>query len=135
MTQKTINLATAIFILFLVFMVLMLAFRIWQEKNYSWETRNRLTQLEERLNFQIERVSTIDNNLYHKIMTDETAELVKESLNLVEDTVWCDCMFYSFENKWVVFSTTSMTWEQKYFYVDVDRKFVQWNYIPKFLYK
>lgn len=57
MTQKHINSATAIFILFLVLMMLMLAFRIWQEKDYSWETRNRLTQLEERVNTSEKNIS------------------------------------------------------------------------------
>ena len=132
MTQKTINFTIWYSILFLVWVITSLMLSIQQEKKYSWETRNRLTQLEERVNYQVERVSRTDNNLYYKIMSDETSELVKESYNLVEDMVWCmDCMFYSFENKWVVFST-NLTWEQKYYYVDVDRKYVQWNYIPKF---
>lgn len=133
MTQQQIN-STVWFIFFFTFVWFISIYMSYSKMvDYEFETRNRLTQLEERVDFQVERVSRIDNNLYHKVMTDETAELVKESYNLVEDMVWCmDCMFYSFENKWVVFSTSSVTWEYKYYYVDVDRKFVQWNYIPKF---
>ncbi len=101
--------------------------------SYYWEVTNRLTQLEERVNFQVERVSRTDNNLYHKIMTDETSELVKKSHKFVEDVLQLDTMFYSFENEWVVFEyTLSITGEQEYIYVDIDRKVIVKDYKPKF---
>lgn len=101
--------------------------------SYYWEVTNRLTQLEERVNFQVERVSRTDNNLYHKIMTDETSELVKKSHKFVEDVLQLDTMFYSFENGWVVFEyTLSVTGEQEYIYVDIDRKVIVKDYKPKF---
>jgi len=132
MTQQQIN-STVWFIFFFTIVWFISTIMTFSKMfDYDIETRNRLSLLEEQVNYQVERVSRTDNNLYYKIMSDETSELVKESYNLVEDMVWCmDCMFYTFENKWVVFST-NLTWEQKYYYVDVDRKYVQWNYIPKF---
>jgi hypothetical protein len=100
---------------------------------YEWETRNRLTQLQERANYQEKRISTIDHNLYHKVMTDTESELVKESLKLVEDTIGCDCMFYSFENYWVVFEyPQSVTGDSAYIYANINTKVIIKDYKTRF---
>lgn len=133
MTQQQINSTMWFFFMisFVWFLSLIMSSN-WQYK-YELETRNRLAKLENQVNYQMERVSRVDNNLYHKIMTDETAELVKQAHRFVEDVLQLDTMFYSFENEWVVFEyTKSITGEPEYIYVDIDRKVIVKDYKPKF---
>jgi hypothetical protein len=133
MTQQQIN-STVWFILFFLSVgLLILSITANLQNKYNWETRNRLTQLEGQVNYQEKRISKTDHNLYHKVMTDTESELVKESLKLVEDTIGCDCMFYSFENYWVVFEyPQSVTGDSAYIYANIDTKVIIKDYKPRF---
>lgn len=133
MTQQQINSTMGfLWVITIVWFGFLITASNWQY-HYEWETRNRLMNLEEQVRFQVERVSRIDNNLYHKVMTDTESDYVKQSHRLLEDVTQLDTMFYSFENEWVIFSyNKTVTGEEAYIYVDLTRKVIVKDYKPKF---